>query len=509
MELVASQPLDLLVQGALVFDGESAWKQANIGVRGDRIVSVSSAVPHARQVIQADGLWAVPGFVDMHNHSDLTLLRLRASAKEWHWSEEARLHHNALRQGVTTVVTGNCGDGFARLADWKALFARAGFATNVCHLVPYGSLRRDLMRDQPDEGPLTARCIDMLRDQLNEQLGQGAVGFSTALDSLPQCYATTRELIEYCRVVAHWRGTYVTHLRHESAPAILKAIAEAIEIAEQTGVRVHLGHLRLYRGGDASIPKRMLALLAEARSRGVDITASQNPYTTIGGMFGPHFLTHLLSNLQPDQDLARLSAPSARESALAFVIRAIGAEQMTVCHHPQRPTMQGRTLAELALTTRRTALEILMELYELGVAYLVMNVFSEEAMEILMRPDYVFTSSNGELALADGACTHPRSFGAFPRKLRRYALDRRTISNEQALASMSGRPAEFLGLTGRGRIEVGFIADFLVLNPNLVGDELDYVQPKRYPSGFEQVIVNGRPALGAHAEVRGRLVVRQ
>jgi N-acyl-D-amino-acid deacylase len=500
--------LELVIEGARV-QTDAGWRCMDIGVARGRVAEMGVVLGKARVRVQAAGLLATPGFIDFHNHTDLQLLKLRQAPSRGAEVEElVSRNHNFVRQGVTTVVTGNCGEGFTDIDEWRQVFGRTGFGTNVCHFVPYGALRRRWLGPSSEVGPLGRAQIESLKEKLVEQMGKGAIGLSIAFDAPPQCYATTSELIEYCRVVADAGGIYLTHIRSECGQKMLEAVREAIEIGERSGVAVHLSHLRMYRSPDPARPEQVLELLSAARQRGIRITASQNPYTTVGGPFGAYFVSHILSNLRPDLPMKAERTGAQLREALIEVALAVRPENMLVAACRPLRAWEGQSVLALATSEGLEPVEVLERLYATGVAFLVCDVFSEDALETLMAPDFVFTSSNGEVAIQGEQPTHPRCFGAFPRKLVRYALGRKVIGFERALASMSSGPADFLGLAERGRLAVGYAADLVLLDPESLDDRLDYVRPATYPRGISHVVVNGELSLERQGPASGRLLGR-
>jgi N-acyl-D-amino-acid deacylase len=497
--------LDLLIRGARAASATGEWRVVNIGIREDKIDSIDDQQHPARRVIDAQRLTALPGFVDFHNHTDRALLAFRDGAQPgWRLDPSVRRNHNYLSQGVTTIVTGNCGEGFAHIDQWRELFD-GGFGTNVCHFVPYGSLRGDTFGNEAAGAPLQQEQVAVMKTRLAEQLKKGAYGLSIAFDTAPQCFATTEELVEYCQVLAEHGGIYLCHVRHESGDALLRALAEAVAIAERTGVSVHLPQLRIYRSPDGIISAtRVLETIEAARSSGLRITASQNPYTTVGGRLSEYFLSHLLSNLFPEQPLPKLDKDAAIEGALAKILAAVDGSDVLVTQCPSHRRYEGLTLSEIVDKHGGAPESVMWQLFSSRDAFLVMNVFSENRLRELMVPEYVFTSSNGEVTQPGDLSVHPRSYGAFARKLSHYVREG-VISFEQAARSMSAGPAQFLGLRHRGELIEGGFADLVLVDSSAVQDQLDYLQPNRYPLGFHEVIVNGRPALREHA-LSGRLL---
>ncbi|MCX6004084.1 MAG: amidohydrolase family protein, partial [Chloroflexi bacterium] len=228
---------DVLVKGGTVYDGTLGDPYvADVGIRNDRITAIGNLSGTARKILDAKGLIVTPGFIDVHTHVDLSFLitgdKVSLASQMPDWKE----NHNWLHQGVTTVVTGNCGQGYADTSNWLGILDRLGFGNNVYHLAPYGAIREELFGKDLTQA-LTKAQIDAMKDRLAEEMKKGAIGLSVGLEYSPDYLATTEELIELARVVKRYGGIYVSHIRDQTGTiypggkvGVLEAIKEAIEI---------------------------------------------------------------------------------------------------------------------------------------------------------------------------------------------------------------------------------------------------------------------------------------
>jgi N-acyl-D-amino-acid deacylase len=270
-----SPAYDLLIKNGSIFDGSGkpAFK-ADIAIKGDRIVKVEKSLPGtAAQIIDAKGLTVTPGFTDLHTHVDGGM-----------YFPENRACLNFLKQGVTTVVVGQCGSSawpiFEKIDDLIKTWSKEGIGPNVALLVGHGTVRQ-LVMGMENRAP-TPEELEKMRSLVKEAMEQGAYGLSTGLIYPPSSFAKTDEIVELVKVVAPYGGIYHSHIRNE-ANKHLEAVKEAIEISEKTGVRAHISHFKVVGRANWGKAKDALALVEEARARGIKITADQYPYQFSNG----------------------------------------------------------------------------------------------------------------------------------------------------------------------------------------------------------------------------------
>jgi|GEM_PF-15101 len=492
---------DVVLKGGTLIDGTGAPAQrGDIAIRGDRIVAVGSFPidPRAR-VVDVSSLIVAPGFIDLHTHSDEEILK-----------PLSRLNLNYLTQGVTTIVTGNCGSGPIDVAKYLAAVDARGAGTNVIHLIPHGSLRNAVMglaTRAPDAAEL--RRMQVLAER---GMAAGAWGLATGLIYVPGRYASTAELTELARVVAGSGGIYASHIRDEE-DGLLEAIDEAIAIGKSAGVPVHISHLKT--NGQANWGKAALALeqIVAARQAGQVVTADQYPYiassTKLGAMVIPHWAI-----LGDGDEFARLAQTPDRGPLLRFEIqreldRRDGGAGIRIARFPPRPSRVGRDLAAIAREEGTTPLEVVLDIQRHGGAQAISFSMSESDVRTIMRHDFVATASDGSSHVPGaGDRPHPRAYGTFPRKIR-YALDEHLLSLEQAIRSCTYLPARILGLPERGILRPGAFADLVVFNPASFRDVATFDDPTRYATGVSHLFVNGvamiaqgKPTVKASASVK-------
>jgi N-acyl-D-amino-acid deacylase len=524
---------DLLVSNARVLDGlgAPAWA-GSVAVQGDRIeglIPAGGSDPPASRTIDAHGLVVAPGFIDVHSHSDVTPF------------VEPQMD-SMLRQGVTTMVVGNCGGsafpaggiphsaalagvegskievGWSSFGEYLARVDDARPALNVAALVGHGTLREEAMMGSERRAP-SGDELDAMRRRLAAALEEGAVGLSSGLVYAPGLHATTDELVQLARELTAPGGIYASHVRGEG-PTVFDAVAECIAIGRATGVRSHVSHLKVEtrplwgRGGE------LLELLDAERARGADVSADQYPYAA--------WETNLDSALPPWASVADLPEVLVDENARGRLFAAIergdpgwqsavdgvGWDRIVIGAHHGALEASGRSVAELAadlgVEPAEAACRLLLEDPHTGMVGHAMH--EDDVRTILARPD-VFVSTDALAISPDGPLgrfgVHPRYYGTYPRVLGRYVREERLLALETAVAKMTSLPAERFGIAGRGRIAYGAFADLVVFDPASVVDRATYDAPHAFAHGIELVVVNGRVAWdGGFGERSGRALRR-
>jgi N-acyl-D-amino-acid deacylase len=526
----------LLIRNGTVIDGSgSARARADVAIAGDRIAAIAPQLPvNAERTIDATGLIVVPGFIDIHSHSDF-------------FYEQCPSAESKIRQGVTTEVVGMCSFSPAPVVPesrhqvelaanalgatlevrWTSFkeyldaLERAKPSINVVHFVGHGPIRYAGMGGE-DRAPTTAE-LDRMKSLLAEAIDAGAFGLSSGLVYAPSAFAETEELIALCRSMSERGGRYFTHMRGE-AHTLLDSVSEAVRIAEEGSVALQIAHLKSVGRENWPLFGRALELIDAARRRGIDATADVYPYAA-----SSTFLSALLPQWVHDGGIAkfleRISDPIIRERVVAEHSRPqgrwqtaqgnIGWDEIMIATCPS-PSVEGLSLVELAEQRRKPPADAMLDLlteHDAAVSVVMFSQAESNVRKALGQP-YVMIGSDS-LGLSSGpgphkGRPHPRMYGTFPRVLGRYVREG-LFSHEQAVAKMTGQPAAKLGLRRRGLVREDYFADLALFDPENVRDEATFEQPHRYPSGIPYVTVNGNLVVdGAQFSARpaGRILGR-
>ena len=483
---VAQEPVDcdLLLKNGLILDGSGGEGViGSVAIAGDRIVAVGEfAVGRAGQTIDCDGLVIAPGFIDLHSHSDRSIV-----------SPKTRANVNYVTQGCTTVVTGNCGSGPIDVAEYFEKVDLAGTGTNVIHLLPQGSLREEVLgrsRRAPNDEEL-ARMQKLAETAMQE----GAWGMSTGLIYVPSSYATTDELVEIARIVGVHGGIYASHIRGEGS-GLLASVAEAIQIGRDAELPVHISHFKASGSPNWGTLRAAAALVEEARSKDQTVTADQYPYVASSTSLEATLIPTWAREGGRDALRKRLRTEPDRTRIREAIAEALApGDRILISAHSPRPEIVGRELREFAAENGQDVVDLVVEMELEGAPRSVKFSMSDEDVRFAMALPWVATASDGSASLVSANRPHPRSYGTFTRKIGHYARDEQAISMTHAVRSASGLPADILKLTDRGYVRAGQFADVVVFDPATIRDRATFESPYRYSEGVRWVFVNGVPAL--------------
>ncbi|MDO9558222.1 MAG: amidohydrolase family protein [Syntrophales bacterium] len=493
---------DILIKGGLVYDGSTAKPVVeDVGVKGDKIVAVGKDLTgSARTTINAQGLIVTPGFIDVHNHTDLgILMAFITSGKKGALSMITpawRDNHNYATQGVTTIVTGLCGGGLWDTKQWLDLLASQKFNCNVYHLIPYGMLRHQLFGDnQPTT--LTADQLNTLKNMVEKEMKNGALGVSVGLEYAPDCFTTTDELVEIAKVVKKYGGLYDAHIRDQTGvmhknglPGVLNSIKETIEIGKRADIPVHISHIQLNLPWNNVQAKQMYGLIEQARAEGVDITADQHPYAAGYAILSYRLPNKFKTGLGVNEKFKNPEGKAQMRQAIKEVFTFLGPEKISLTSGPEK--YRNKTIKEIAEIEGKDPAEVYVDLACLEPApFALFFEISDQINREIMPHEYVFTASDGFTVFAPADSPHPRFFGCFPRKIKKYAVEEKLLGLNDAIRSMTSLPAKKFKIKGRGMIKVGNYADIAVIDLENLKENATYADRGLYSEGVMYLLVNG------------------
>lgn len=520
----AADDLDLVLRNAEILDGTGGPPfHGDIAIRGDRIVAFGKIdAPDAARVIDVAGLHISSGFIDMHSHSDASILACPTA-------------DSRVRQGITTECTGNCGSSAAprallrgdgaesgqSLREYSETLENVGISVNHALLIGQGSLRANQIGLV--DRPMTDAERRGAAQELKRSMRAGAFGLSTGLEYAPGRFTPAEEIHELARIVKRQGGLYASHIRNEEAK-LIPAIEEAIEVGRATGVRVQISHLKAAGKPNWPQMEQAIALIEAARAEGIDVMADAYPYTAYStglSIFLPDWALDggaaaMRTRLQSNTDRARL-----REEVHPRVMSDPGDYDLVVISSvaPQGdPSCVGKNLREIAVLREIEPAEAVLTLLEEnhGEVSFVGHGMSEENVARALAHPLVMIGSDGAAMMPPTpgqAVTqpHPRSYGTYPRVLGDYVRERGLLDLPTAIRKMTSLPAERLGLRDRGRIAAGMKADLVVFDTKTVGERSTFSAPHQYPTGIEYVFVNGVAVVekGEHTAARPGRVLRR
>lgn len=480
-----AEEYDVLIRNGRVLDGSGADAvQRDLAITGDRIVALGDLQKDkAKVVIDAAGLHVTPGFIDVHSHAAPGLKDPSLSAAV-----------PILANGVTTVVISPDGGGPLDLKEERLALEAAGPGVNVAQLIGHGSIRAHFFKTkdiQPDAGQL-----EEMKAYVRQAMEDGAYGMSSGPFYAAGFYSTTGELIELSKVAAEYGGIYTSHIRDESnyTVGVEKAVEEVITISREAKLTCIVTHIKCLGPVVWDKAPKIVKMINEARAEGLEVYADQYPYEASS--------TGFQAALFPRDPL---TGDALREAIGENLQRRGGAEKIGMIK------FGGRRLSEVIGEMGKDPITAMIEINEGGGGSIVSYNMSPANKALFMKQPWTMTCSDGGLHPLEGrGAIHPRNFGAFARKIRKYVVEDKVIGLSTAIHSMSGLAAEVCHIEDRGFIRVGAFADILVFDPLEVKDRATFEQPRQQSVGMEWVFVNGKAAIskGEPTQAKAGIVLR-
>ena len=506
---------DLLIRNGRVVDGTGNPSYlADVGIRDGRIAAIGRlAERKATRTIDAAGLVVAPGFIDIHNHSDDTIL-------------EDGNAESMVRQGVTTMIFGEGGsaapsDKWKDFASYYAELLRRGISTNIGSYIGSSTVWTTVHGSKA--GPATAEELNRMRAVVRTAMEQGALGVASSLSGPPGVWIDTDTLVAMCEVAGEYGGIYSTHMRTEGE-GVFKSVAEALEIGRRAKLPVDIIHLKIAEHKLWGKMPDLVALIANARAQGQLVEANVYPYRA-----GQNNLSSIIPPWAHEGGskamIARLKDASLRPRLEKEILNGIPGSDwynhytatggwdgmlLVTFRNPKYKQFQGKRMSEVIKAVNKPPLDVLFELLaeNEGSVPTVYFHHAEEDMRYALKQSFVSVGSDGTAVKTEGPLAaghpHPRYYGTFPRVLGRYVREEKLLSLEEAVRKMTSANAAKIRIYDRGLLRPGQWADVTIFNPETVIDHATFEKPHQYATGIEYVIVNGKPVLerGTHTNAR-------
>jgi len=467
-----------------------------VAINDGRIVDVGVDLKFdASQTIDAAGRVVAPGFIDVHTHVE--------SSDSRDGLQRLPRADNYVLDGVTTIVTGNCGGSEIDIGAWNR--SLVGLGINVATLVGHNSVRRSVMGLE-DRAP-TAQELEQMRSLVDQAMQDGAVGFSTGLLYVPGTYATTEEVISLAEVASRHGGVYASHIR-DQGERLHESIDEAVRVGREANMPVQISHFKIKGPARWGSIGDAIELVESYRREGVDVVIDAYPYDRASSNLGinlPRWAVsggaeEIAARIRDDDTHARLVGE------MKSMLDDGGYPDYsfaTVAQYRPEPSYIGRTISEINRLVERpgttdaeieTVLDMMVEGGEAGSIYgasMIYHYMSLDDVDTIFRYPNAAVASDGTIMAYGRGQPHPRSYGTNARVLGDFVRERQVLTLEDAIRRMTSLPARTFSFHDRGIVRPGFAADLVLFDPEIVADKATFEDPHQYSVGFDYVIVNG------------------
>ena len=500
------QRYDMMLSGGKIIDGTgNAWFYGDVAIDNGKIAAIGRLdTSEADTVINVHGLVVAPGFIDVHTHIERNDLIVPTA-------------DNFILDGVTSVVTGNCGSSNTDLARYFFQLDSIRTSINVATLIGHNSVRDAVMGVSQRDPTVDEQA--RMEELVAQAMRAGAVGFSTGLIYTPGTYSKTPEVIGLAKVASKYNGVYASHIRDEG-DGVTQAIEEAINIGREANLPVEISHFKVTYKPNWGRSVSTLAQIEKARWEGIDVTVDQYPYVASSTTLNTVVPSWVFSGGK-DSLMFRLNDAAMRKKIIGQMVSNLKRKQMkdfsyaVVARFSADTTLNGKNISEInrlkgRKSKPRDEAETILEMVEKGSAQMVFFSMSEEDVKRIMQyPFGMFASDAGIARFGEGS-PHPRTYGTNARVLGHYVRELKVIRLEEAIRRMTSLPAQKFQLRDRGLLREGFAADVVVFDERLVSDVSTFTRPHAYAKGFACVIVNGTitVANGKHTGARSGQILR-
>lgn len=504
--VLQAQQADILIKNGKILDGTgNSWYYGDIAVKNGKIAAMGKLTKwNGARTIDAGGLMVAPGFIDVHTHIE---------------GEEKRqpTSDNFIYDGVTTVVTGNCGSSQVNIGKYFSMLDSLKLSINVATLIGHNDVRKAVIgsanRDPNEDEMKKMEAI------VAQAMKDGAVGLSTGLIYIPGTYAKTQEVVRLAKVASQYSGVYASHMRDEG-DSVTQAIEEALHIGREAKMPVEISHFKLSGQQNWGRSRETLPMIIKAREEGLDVTIDQYPYTASSTSLSTLLPDRVLADGQ-DSIRARLARPELRKEVKEYMLKKLKKRKLKHFSYPVVASFRadssynGKSIEAINLLKGRKhkaseEAETIVEMMEQGGAGMVFHGMGDVDVKRIMQYPFNMFASDASIRVYGSGNPHPRGYGTNARVLGKYVREEKVISLEEAIRRMTSLPAQKFQLRDRGLLREGFAADIVVFDEEKVMDLSTYDKPHQYSTGFQYVLVNGKLTLeeGKHNGTRAGTTLR-
>lgn len=501
-----AQQYDMVLSGGRIIDGTgNGWFYGDVAVKGGKIVAIGKfKYASVDTIIDVKGLTIAPGFIDVHTHIEKNDLSVPTA-------------DNFIFDGVTSVVTGNCGSSHTDIPRYFFKLDSVRTSINVATLIGHNDVRRAVMGDgKRDPTGGEQRHMESL---VEKAMQAGAVGFSTGLIYIPGTYSKMDEVVGLAKAAAKYNGVYASHIRSEG-DQVMEAIEEAINIGRLANIPVEISHFKVTYKPNWGRSVHTLSQVDRARREGVDVSVDQYPYVASSTTLNTLLPTWVFSGGK-DSVMARLNNAAVRKEISAEMVRMLKKKKFrdfsyaVVARYSADTTLNGKSISEInRLKGRkgkpRQEVQTILDMVGNGSAQMVYFSMSEEDLKRIMQYPFNMFASDAGIAIYGKDAPHPRTYGTNARVLGNYVRLLKVIRLEEAIRRMTSLPAQKFQLRDRGLIREGMAADLVVFDKQTVSDMSTFTNPHAYSAGFAYVIVNGAITMagGRHTGIRNGQILK-
>lgn len=478
---------DIIIRNGKVLDGTgNSWFYGDVAIKDGKILKVGYLNGlRAAKVIDAKGLIVAPGFIDVHGHIEGGVVRTPTA-------------DNYILDGVTTVITGNCGGSEDDIRGYLRLVDSIRPSINIASLIGHNTVRAQVMQ-RANRVP-TADEQRRMDDLIAKAMKDGAVGMSTGLIYIPGTFAKTEEVVSLAKAAAKYNGVYASHIRDEENN-VVEAINEAINIGKEANIPVQISHFKVGGKSNWGRSNTTIDLIKKAREDGWEVTIDQYPYTASSTNLGIRLPDWTFQGGNDSMKI-RLTDPETRSKIKKEMLRQLkdyafpNYSYAVVANYSTDTSYNGKNISEInkLLGKRSNAsneAETIMDMVLAGGAQMVYNSMNEEDVKHIMKYPFSMFGADAGIRVFGQGMPHPRGYGTNARVLGKYVRDEKVISVEEAIRRMTSLPAQKFGLSDRGYLLPNYAADIVVFSEAEVQDLSTFQQPHAYSKGFKHVIVNG------------------